>query len=258
MTDLKILKSWKLVILYYSKSSKSQSKFLVAYRDALQIAPFKNPHFSPRCFSMHLTPTPFFTKHQEQGQSEGVGTWFLLICKAWQMDICKLSIKISGTSDRSHPTRWSYVILKLNDLHISSQLILCLALLTVSALHLQAGLSLKPHSPLPLSLSMRIYSPVSLSLSIRATGPLEAECSCRSLALCFLYALRKGALVCCSVPGPLSLALLPDSDVPSPLEWEDEPGEEQGLGKGTDCTVITSKTQEEYHAGLGEVPLCSP
>lgn len=86
----------------------------------------------------------FFTKQQEQGQSEGVGTWFLLICKAWQMDICKLSIKISGTSDRSHPTRWSYVILKLNDLHISSQLILCLALLTVSTLHLQAGLLLKP------------------------------------------------------------------------------------------------------------------
>ncbi len=155
----------------------------------------------------------FFTKQQEQGQSEGVGTWFLLICKAWQMDICKLSIKISGTSDRSHPTRWSYVILKSNDLRISSQLILCLALLTVSTFHLQAGLSLKPTTSLIIDGDLLVGS---LSLSIRATGPLEANCSCRSLVLCFLYALRKGALVCRSVPGPLSLALLPDSDVPLP------------------------------------------
>lgn len=33
--------------------------FFVVYWDALQITPFYNPHFSPQCSSMHLTPTPF-------------------------------------------------------------------------------------------------------------------------------------------------------------------------------------------------------
>lgn len=101
---------------------------------------------------------------------------------------------------------------------------------------------------------MGIYSPAHfLSLS-EWLAPWRLTAAA-GLVLCFLYALRKGALVCRSVPGPLFLALLPDSDVPSPLEWGDEPGEEQGLGRGTDCTVITSKTQEYHHTGLMKMPM---
>lgn len=177
----------------------------------------------------------FFTKQQEQGQSEGVDTWFLLICKAWQMDICKLSIKISGTSDRSHPTRWSYVILRSNDLRISSQLILCLALLTVSTLHLQAGLSLKP-TPHFLS-HYRWGSTRRLTFSLYQShwppGGLSSFVSYTHCEKALWYATQFQALF-------LSLSCLTQMS-PSPLEWEDEPGEEQGSGRGTDCTAIHPK-----------------
>lgn len=125
------------------------------------------------------------------------------------MDICKLSIKISRTTERSHvlhtlelretEMKWPAHLLSINP---QSRIV-------DSLFAPSLGRSLvKTHSPLPLSLSMGIYSRLTFSLSLRVTGPLEADCSCRSLVLCFLYALRKGALVCRSVPGPLSLAWL--------------------------------------------------